>query len=1718
MNESSPSVSGSPPKVYTTEFYSTRKQRFDLLAKLAAEEEWNYRIVQFEWDVDGVKRASFTREHFRGEALRLLRSLARLRENQAGDPASNLSPSLLGLSLTGLLVCKALVLAGEYWEEFIDIKACTKFLAFWDYPHRWLPDITETGIARFLLKNCQSGRIVEDIKHLSHSIMGINDCFVQSRMLNRANIHSLRTAKDAVFDASITSLCIPFETRCAIGTLPGQLSKEQGFGNFADTPMKRLTELLWHDDNTITTTLVDTVNSLAAPIYPPQTILGPKHPFFWLSEEPTFQRWRTERSPSVLLLYGPHDISGATEYVFLDACSRRDTSTFSPVFYFQFNKHDVRRRTLGAMANTFLSQIFGQVRTSPETAYIGKFPSPAFSQSWTDEDALWFLEIINIHLGPLPRVEWIIDSCDESDDPARLLAIITSLAQRSEQNFRVCLSRTREADDEFATDVLRINVGQHGTDYSEALAELLRSQPALDGMQRDLADLLNSCGDDRKFRDLLLSCLRLAPLSTLHQTASSLLHLSPRGLVEMLLDNVPISQRPWALRILTWVLFATHPLTPGQLLAASVVGETADVFTESSEWQSMVFWERITRCFGPLLLKENGHILPAHLALYEVCVPPSLDPAGQHPWYVFGPPQEKHAMILDSCIQYLIQPEIHDRIKLICNGGQNHNISIVLQEPTFLNYVIRFWPVHLDAAALPECETSQPNSLMVFLRDATSLRYWSAARWHLTSPLLRPDRLSLSPLPLLASMGLNWLIASLIKPEQEPDPLIIEMALTAAARHGRLATVQTLLHQTVVEDSHCLNAIMAAAKHDNFNIVRTLLHHLTADKAAASRVPDVVLARAAFHGHDHLVKSLITAGADCNAVSDNHLPVLHCAVVRNNISTVRLLLAHGAHASVCNQKRGDDPAIVWAAKLGHHSVIKRLLNVNEVSVDETGPDLRTAACWSALLGQHEALQVLVDAGAGKDGLEQAPSTDSDIPISPFYSPFPRCLRTMLQYGIHPRNERLYILSRTPVGVAAEQKYPDACRLFLDFGADPNGRENDRPLVAAARSGNLEMVKLLLDHGADVNKMEKKNYTTSPLHAALSVGAPEIIELLQQKSDFIKIAVSPDETALLRAVQEAKRELVKVLLDSGADTSLQGPRQWQAIHIAHLDVTCMELILAAGADINAMSAPGTALYLAAFNGVPEVVKLLASRCANTELRYPEPGAFSTGLTPLLGAACRQNTSCLLALLDAGADVDAAAPDGSTALMLAIRYQSEACVRALLEYNADVSVIDNYKNTAVCYIGQDTPLSIVKFLVNRGSRLDVRGYNQYTPLGFAVGENNTPVVEYLLQKGADINVVGAYMGGPLHAAAFDGNLRLLRLLVDRGADINLVDPARGTPLDVAIYSAWSSRQETDEVIEYLLDNSETGSNADVTVSGGYYGSALNSALLFSENLNLARLILGRGAHIEQADEFGRAPVHYASLRSRDHLQLLLDRAAADDLVTARTRMGQTPLHFAVTTGQVDLVQLILSNASDPEKLVQDADVDGWTPLLWACRACGYYWGRPEGKLEPTILRLLLSHNASVWDRGRSSDSREWSPLKLARFHGATDEEVTRLLTPEATSTTHRNGRDVEEVWDPDWHVSAKGGRTEGFCDVCLSGIFGTVHACLDCLDPFYLCFKCWEHREEVHHHQGNWEIRGTEYEVVAEEESDKDDSRDNLQSPVEQMDDDGQADWSDDDSEA
>jgi len=131
---------------------------------------------------------------------------------------------------------------------------------------------------------------------------------------------------------------------------------------------------------------------------------------------------------------------------------------------------------------------------------------------------------------------------------------------------------------------------------------------------------------------------------------------------------------------------------------------------------------------------------------------------------------------------------------------------------------------------------------------------------------------------------------------------------------------------------------------------------------------------------------------------------------------------------------------------------------------------------------------------------------------------------------------------TVLQLASKTGQTEIIKLLLEYKADVNanpGGNNGRTAVqAASGGGHLEVVKLLLEHGADVNANPARLHGRTALQAASEGGHLEVVKLLlEQRADVnANPALLDGRTALQAASERGHLEVVKLLLEHKADVN------------------------------------------------------------------------------------------------------------------------------------------------------------------------------------------------------------------------------------------------------------------------------------------------------------------------------------------------------------------------------------------------------------------------------------------------------------------------------------------------------------------------------------------------------------------------------------------------------
>ena len=313
------------------------------------------------------------------------------------------------------------------------------------------------------------------------------------------------------------------------------------------------------------------------------------------------------------------------------------------------------------------------------------------------------------------------------------------------------------------------------------------------------------------------------------------------------------------------------------------------------------------------------------------------------------------------------------------------------------------------------------------------------------------------------------------------------------------------------------------------------------------------------------VRSLLKQGANVNATQADGATALHWASYRDDLESADLLIRSGANVNARNDL-GATP--LWAAcQNGSESMVGRLLTAgaNPNAALLLG---ETPVMVAARSGSPAVVELLAAQGANLNARAARGQTALMWAVAQKH---PEVVKVLLANGadIHARSD-----SWTEVMAVPPHGYLEYNR------AIPHGSET--ALMFAARVDDLASAKLLVAAGANVN--DEDAWGVSAVVLAAHSGFTDVVEFLLEKGANAN-SDRAGFTALHEAVMRRDENLVKVLLDHGADANLP-VRSWTPTRRSSRDFNFPPELIGA-----------TPFWLAARFTEPEVMRLLAKHGAD-----------------------------------------------------------------------------------------------------------------------------------------------------------------------------------------------------------------------------------------------------------------------------------------------------------------------------------------------------------------------------------------------------------------------------------------------------------------------------------------------------------------------------------------
>ncbi len=594
-----------------------------------------------------------------------------------------------------------------------------------------------------------------------------------------------------------------------------------------------------------------------------------------------------------------------------------------------------------------------------------------------------------------------------------------------------------------------------------------------------------------------------------------------------------------------------------------------------------------------------------------------------------------------------------------------------------------------------------------------------------------------NPLTIATMRGLTEIVKLLLKKPgiDIARELHGKKAFLLAAQYGHVEIVRALLSQFIIEvnqrEQKGLTALMFAAKNGHNDVLELLLTQPGTLLEAEDSEGQTALQLAVRYGHADTVKKLLawypcvnTINHQCHAarplnsterkkkrkkevVAQNRGETALMIAASLRRTTIVQLLLEVPSIDINKQTNTGDTALMLASTHGAKEVVRHLLKSHNIAINAQNSKGWTALMCAAKAGHEEIVHQLLEKGAdmnavSKDGwtaLAVALQENHKGVVNEMFRTRPESINTL------SRNKRTHAFL-----LACKQGYADIVQRFLcipDINVNDQDREGCTALIYAVAGSDSdsckEIVRLLLAiPNINVNVENGRGETALVIAAAYK--KIEIVRMLIDAGANTEYALnfarnnqypafataSPDITLRFQDIINAIRSVQVAIPAAQQTVQIAAPRQVAEQPIAQLphpvsEENILESVtrfflerpeLFENFDPNSIVTP---LLFAAQYGNIELAQRILEKAPNC-INIPN----HLGDTPLHIAITTGQSHIALYLIQAGANIQLQNKLGQTPLMLAAKHRDIQVYRHLVSKNANQSAVDTQGKTYQDYV--------------------------------------------------------------------------------------------------------------------------------------------------------------------------------------------------------------------------------------------------------------------------------------------------------------------------------------------------------------------------------------------------------------------------------------------------
>lgn len=272
------------------------------------------------------------------------------------------------------------------------------------------------------------------------------------------------------------------------------------------------------------------------------------------------------------------------------------------------------------------------------------------------------------------------------------------------------------------------------------------------------------------------------------------------------------------------------------------------------------------------------------------------------------------------------------------------------------------------------------------------------------------------------------------------------------------------------------------------------------------------------------------------------------------------------------------------------------------------------------------------------------------------------------------------------------------------------------------------------------------------------------------------------------------------------------------------------------------------------------------------------------------------------------------EGRTVLYEVAKRGGACTIDALVDRGVDVCAKSIRGLTALHIAAWNGHASAVYTLIARGACVDSPSGEGETPLHHAIRSRSIECVQALLKGGADATRSDVSGKTPVHVAACVGDCFALQVLIESGVDISAQGTSDEPPLNLAVEHGHA------ETAAFIAHHTRVWrSNI-----GGV--TALHVAAV-TDRPGMATILINAGCPVDQKDDSGHSPLHYAAHSSSACVMALI-RGGAD--ANAKNPAGSSVVHWTAASCPASLKMVVRAGGD-----IHARDDEGHGPAHYAAR---------------------------------------------------------------------------------------------------------------------------------------------------------------------------------------